>query len=184
MGPYSLFINFFVLFVTVSKTKITFVNHLAEFVGNIHFYCLLYCRPQNSSSAQCWAIMMLARCCDAKVPVPVPFATLIKKKLKFFSNRKFRWERLQSHILQGLPNIWGKVQIFRQTVYEEAVRHIGICNRSLLDFLICEENFVFFFYQCTCPHCAVRTFGSPAGYTECIQTHKHWKNSSGIWVAK
>ncbi len=34
-------------------------------------------------------------------------------------------------------------------IHEEAVSHIWLCNRSLLDFLICEENFVFFFYQCT-----------------------------------
>jgi hypothetical protein len=30
-------------------------------------------------------------------------------------------------------------------VYEEAVNHILFCNRSLLDFLIFEKNFVFFF---------------------------------------
>ncbi len=30
-------------------------------------------------------------------------------------------------------------------IYEEAVSHIWLCNRSLLDFLIYEENFVFFF---------------------------------------
>ena len=35
-------------------------------------------------------------------------------------------------------------------IYEEAVSHIcRLCNRSLLDFLIYEENFVSFFYQCT-----------------------------------
>ncbi len=30
-------------------------------------------------------------------------------------------------------------------IYEEAVCHIWLCNRSLLVFLINEENFVFFF---------------------------------------
>jgi hypothetical protein len=30
-------------------------------------------------------------------------------------------------------------------IYEWAVSHIGLCNRSHLDFLIYEENFVFFF---------------------------------------
>jgi hypothetical protein len=30
-------------------------------------------------------------------------------------------------------------------MYEEAVSHIRLCNRSLLDFLTYEENFVFFF---------------------------------------
>ncbi len=40
MGPILLFINLFVLFIIV-LSKITFVNHLAEYVGNIYFYC--YC---------------------------------------------------------------------------------------------------------------------------------------------
>jgi hypothetical protein len=31
------------------------------------------------------------------------------------------------------------------TKYEEAVSHIWICNRSLLNFLIYEENLIFFF---------------------------------------
>jgi hypothetical protein len=32
--------------------------------------------------------------------------TLIKKKIKFSAYiRKFRWERLQSHIWEGIPNI-------------------------------------------------------------------------------
>jgi hypothetical protein len=39
MGPILLFINLCVLFIIVSK--ITFVNHLVEFVRNIYFYCLL-----------------------------------------------------------------------------------------------------------------------------------------------
>ncbi len=30
-------------------------------------------------------------------------------------------------------------------IYEEAVSHLWLCNRSLLDFLIYEENFIFFF---------------------------------------
>ena len=40
MGPILLFINLFLLFII--ESKITFVNHLAKFVGNIHFYCLLF----------------------------------------------------------------------------------------------------------------------------------------------
>jgi hypothetical protein len=39
--------------------------------------------------------------------------TLIKKKIKFFSNiRKFRMEQLQSFLWGGLFNIWGNAQIF------------------------------------------------------------------------
>ncbi len=33
-------------------------------------------------------------------------------------------------------------------IYEEAVSHIWLCNCSILNFLIFEENFIFFFYQC------------------------------------
>ncbi len=39
--------------------------------------------------------------------------------------------------------MWGNAQIFSHTVYEEAVSHIWLCSRSLLDFLIYEENFFF-----------------------------------------
>jgi hypothetical protein len=30
-------------------------------------------------------------------------------------------------------------------IYDEAVSHIGLCNCSTLNFLIYEENFIFFF---------------------------------------
>jgi hypothetical protein len=40
MGPILLIINLFVLFIIVSK--ITFVNHLAEFVGNIYIFTVFY----------------------------------------------------------------------------------------------------------------------------------------------
>ncbi len=33
-------------------------------------------------------------------------------------------------------------------IYEEAVSHIWLCNWSILNFLIYEENLIFFFYQC------------------------------------
>jgi hypothetical protein len=36
-------------------------------------------------------------------------------------------------------------------IYEEAVGNIRLCNRSLLDFLIYEENFVFFFNSVNSP---------------------------------
>jgi hypothetical protein len=38
------------------------------------------------------------------------------------------------------------------TIYEEAVSHVWLCNRSLLNFLIYEENLIFFFYQCSVPN--------------------------------
>jgi hypothetical protein len=55
--------------------------------------------------------------------------TLIKKKTKFSLNiRKFRWDRVQSHIQykEGLPEMR---KFF--TIYEKAVSHIGLCTRSL-----------------------------------------------------
>ncbi len=45
--------------------------------------------------------------------------------------------------------MWGNEQIFSHTLCEEAVSHIWLCNRSLLDFLIYEENSVFFFISAT-----------------------------------
>ncbi len=38
------------------------------------------------------------------------------------------------------------------TLYEEAASYIYLCNRSLLNFLIQEENFVFFFISVGVPH--------------------------------
>ncbi len=35
------------------------------------------------------------------------------------------------------------------TIYEEAVSQIWLCNCSILNFLIFEENWIFFFYQFT-----------------------------------
>ncbi len=56
----------------------------------------------------------------------------------------------KSYYEEGLPNIWGNAQIFS---------HIWgsswLCNCSLLDFLIYEENFVFFFI-CVLILCALQ----------------------------
>ena len=58
---------------------------------------------------------------------------LIKKETKFSSYiRKFRWDRVQSHIWrrgQGFP-IYEEMRKFF-TIYEEAVSHIWLCKRSL-----------------------------------------------------
>ncbi len=35
-------------------------------------------------------------------------------------------------------------------IYEEAVSHIGLCNCSILNFLIYEENLIFFFISVGC----------------------------------
>ncbi len=58
-------------------------------------------------------------------------STLIKKKKKIPD-------------IYGLPKIWRNAQIFSHTVYGEALSHIRLCTRSLPNFLIYEENLVFF----------------------------------------
>ncbi len=45
---------------------------------------------------------------------------------------------------KAIPNIWENAQIYSH-IYEEAVSHIWLFNRSLLYFLIYEEQFVFVF---------------------------------------
>ncbi len=69
---------------------------------------------------------------------------LTDKKEKIFSSniRKFIWDRLQSHI-------WGSFLIYEEMrkyliIYEEAVSHIELCNRS-------RGKFYFIFYQCLSP---------------------------------
>jgi hypothetical protein len=73
-------------------------------------------------------------------------ATLIKKKFKFSLNiKKFRVEKLQSHIWGRLPNTVYEGMCKYFPIYEEAVSHIWLCNCSTLNFLIYEENIIFFF---------------------------------------
>jgi hypothetical protein len=70
-----------------------------------------------------------------------------KKENKFSSyKRKFRVEQLQSHIQYELRNEMRKYF----PIYEEAVSHIWLCNWSTLNFLIYEENFIFFFISVLC----------------------------------
>ncbi len=64
-----------------------------------------------------------------------------KKNFLIYCIRTFRCEVIYE---EGLPNIWGNAQIFSPIQYEEAVSHIWLCNRALLDFHIYEENIVFF----------------------------------------
>ena len=52
-------------------------------------------------------------------------------------------DQLQSHV-------WGRASYYTRkyakiTIYEEAVGHIWLCNCSILNFLIYEENLIFFF---------------------------------------
>jgi hypothetical protein len=51
--------------------------------------------------------------------------------------RKFRVKQLQNHINEEMRKYFPK--------YEEAVSHILLCDCSILNVLMYEENFIFFF---------------------------------------
>ncbi len=71
---------------------------------------------------------------------------LIKKKIKFSSYiRKFRRDRWQSNI--WLTASWYMVKYLRISSYirKPFLIYVWLCNWSHLNFLIDEENFVFFF---------------------------------------
>jgi hypothetical protein len=101
---------------------------------------------------------------------------------------KFRLDRLQSHI-RGRASYMRKCEI---TIYEEAVCHIWLCNRSL-NFLVCEENFFSFLsvyrslqYRSTfeiffCPVrikkrwiCPIRSLFRLTNQLPCINTFFSW----------
>ncbi len=72
-------------------------------------------------------------------------STLIKKKIKFSSYiRKFRSGTVaKSCIRKGFLIYEEMCKCF--PIYEEAFSHIWVCNCSILNFLIYEENFILFF---------------------------------------
>ncbi len=97
--------------------------------------------------AQC-TLLYETSSCNPPPPPTLPSlpatVALIKKKIKFSSStRKFRVEQSQSHI-------WGRANLMRKhfPIYEEAVSHIWLCNCSILNFLIYEENLIFFLSVC------------------------------------
>jgi hypothetical protein len=55
---------------------------------------------------------------------------------------------------KGFPNLWEMRKYL--TIYEEAVSHLSLCNCSILNFLIYEENFILFFISavsmCSVPY--------------------------------
>ncbi len=57
------------------------------------------------------------------------------------------WAVAKSYMRQGFL-IYKEMRKYL-TIYEEAVSHIWLCNCSIQNFLINEENLIFFFYQCT-----------------------------------
>jgi hypothetical protein len=68
-----------------------------------------------------------------------------KENQIFLINKEIQRGAVAKSYEEGLPNIWGNAQIFFNIQYEEAVSHIWICNCSILNFLVYEENFIFFF---------------------------------------
>ena len=71
-------------------------------------------------------------------------SSLIKKKIKFSSYiRKFRMEQLQSHIWLTASSYIGKYLLISSYIGKPFI--IYDCNCSTLNFLIYEENLIFFF---------------------------------------
>ncbi len=74
------------------------------------------------------------------------FPTLIKNKIKFSSYiGKFRVEQLQSHIYVRKGFLIYEEMRKYFPIYEEAVSYIWLCNCSIPNFLIYEEDLIFFF---------------------------------------
>ncbi len=67
-------------------------------------------------------------------------STLIKKKIKFSS--------YESYMRRGFLMYEEMPKYF--PIYEEAVSHIWLCNCSTLNFIIYEENLIFFFISVPC----------------------------------
>ncbi len=67
-----------------------------------------------------------------------------KKEIKFSSYiRKFRVAAAKSNMRKGFLIYEKMLKYF--PIYEEAICHILLCNCSILNFLIYEENFILFF---------------------------------------
>jgi hypothetical protein len=83
----------------------------------------------------------------------VRFYALINKKIKFSSyTRKFRVEQLQSHIyLRKGFLIYEEMRKYFPIFEEAAVSHIWLCYCSIRNFLIYEENLIFFFISAMTP---------------------------------
>ncbi len=57
--------------------------------------------------------------------------------------RKFRRKQLQSHYEEGFL-IYEEMRKYL-VLFKEAVSHIWLCNRSRMNFVLYEENLIFFF---------------------------------------
>ncbi len=95
----------------------------------------------SSASGMCGEKTTLGICCTL---------TLIKKKINFSSYiRKFRRDSLQTHIWLRFISLIIYGYIFAHFLtYQETLPHLWLFTWSHLNFLIYDENFVFF-YQWT-----------------------------------
>jgi hypothetical protein len=85
-----------------------------------------------------YASILKRRCGDCRHP-------LIKKKIKIFSYvRKFRVDQLQSHICMRKGFLIHEEMSKYFPIYRKSVSHIWLCNCSILNFLICKKNLIFF----------------------------------------
>ncbi len=67
-----------------------------------------------------------------------------KKKKNFFLYKEIQVGAVAKSYMRKGFLIYKEMRKFL-VIYEKAISHIRVCNLSLLDFLIYEENFVFFF---------------------------------------
>jgi hypothetical protein len=87
-------------------------------------------------------------------------ATLIKKNIKFPHIQGIQNGAVtKSYMSKGFLIYMGTRKYL--LVYEKAVSHIRLCNCSIMNFLIYEENFIFFFYQCRASDCQCQSHNSP-----------------------
>jgi hypothetical protein len=100
--------------------------------SEFHAFCIGYCR-------WVWSSSMVVRVFYVK---NAPF--IVSKLLNYYgwwTNHALRKKKISLKVIneEGFPNIWGNAQIFP---------HIWggrLCNCSTLNFLIYEENLIFFF---------------------------------------
>ncbi len=70
-----------------------------------------------------------------------------KENTIFLIKGNSEWSSCKVMYEEGLRIIYEEMRKYFP-IYEEAVSHIWLCNCSILNFLIYEEDFIFFFYQC------------------------------------
>ncbi len=107
------------------------------------------------------------------------YSTLIKKKIQFSSyTRKFRWDRLRSHI--WLTASLYMVKYLR--IFSLALPHLRLCNWSYLNFLYIRKISFSFFISVASPSLTTALYFCPyLRYSYTLHTHPHVFVSSLSW---